>query len=294
MRASSLSSRTIARACLLLALLALALPSAAAAEVVYHVLAKGETLYSVARVYGISPIALAAANSIDDPEHLLPGTKLVIPGQAKAQGASSSEQTLTYKVVKGDTLFSIAKTYGVSVEALRSANKLKSSSVIKPGNLLSLPSGAKAPASATVVPAPPSKSPTEGPAMPEPVKTSPKTVNKGIVWPCSGDMHYLDGKAYGVLIKSKVGEVQKAVAAGTVSSAGPYRGYGNVVFVASRTGHIYVYGGNESLSVRAGDKVVAGQELGKIGIDNKQGGAAAYFFVFKDGEAVDPAQAPRS
>lgn len=297
MRAPSFTSRHIARACLLLALLAIALPQAAAAEVVYHVLAKGETLYSVARAYGISPIALAAANSIDDPEHLLPGKKLVIPGQAKPEGTQSSGQILTHKVAKGDTLFSIARTYGVSVDALRSANKLKASSVIKPGNILSLPEGAKAatppqnPASGSTG-AP--KASTQGPAMPEPVKTSPMTADKKLTWPCSGDMVYLDGKAYGVLIKSKVGEAQKAITAGTVTSAGPYRGYGNVVFITSRTGHIYVYGGNETLSVRAGDKVVAGQELGRVGIDNKQGGAAAYFFVFKDGEAVDPAQAPRS
>ena len=30
-----------------------------------------------------------------------------------------------------------------------------------------------------------------------------------------------------------------------------------------------------------------------LGMDLKQGGAAAYFLVFKDGEALDPAQAPR-
>jgi septal ring factor EnvC (AmiA/AmiB activator) len=58
-------------------------------------------------------------------------------------------------------------------------------------------------------------------------------------------------------------------------------------------GYIYVYGGNDSLLVRAGDQIVAGQELGRVGMDAKQGGPAAYFLVFKNGEAVDPAAAPR-
>lgn len=96
-----------------------------------------------------------------------------------------------------------------------------------------------------------------------------------------------------MIIKAKLGEAEKAVAAGTVSSAGPYRGYGNVVFVLSRSGHIYVYGGNDRISVRAGDRIAAGQELGNVGMDAKQGGPVAYFLVFKNGEAVDPAEAPR-
>jgi septal ring factor EnvC (AmiA/AmiB activator) len=129
--------------------------------------------------------------------------------------------------------------------------------------------------------------------MPDPVKTSVKTINKHITWPCPGEILYLEGKAYGVIIKSKQDEIQRAVTAGTVSSAGPYRGYGNVVFVLSRTGHIYVYGGNDRISVRAGDRVSAGQELGRVGMDLKQGGPAAYFLVFKNGVAVDPALAPR-
>ena len=129
--------------------------------------------------------------------------------------------------------------------------------------------------------------------MPEPVKTSAKQVSKGLSWPCPGEILYLDGKAYGVIIKTKLGDIERAVASGTVSSAGPYRGYGNVVFVLSRTGHIYVYGGNDRISVRAGDRIVAGQELGTVGMDSKQGGPVAYFLVFKNGEAVDPAEAPR-
>ncbi len=63
------------------------------------------------------------------------------------------------------------------------------------------------------------------------MRTTAKAVDKGLAWPCPGEILYLDGKAYGIVIKSKLGEAEKAVASGTVSSAGPYRGYGNVVFV---------------------------------------------------------------
>jgi murein DD-endopeptidase MepM/ murein hydrolase activator NlpD len=307
-------SRGLPRAALVLAFLAASLSWAAAAQAVYHVLQKGETLYSVARAYGLKPEVLAKANSIDDPSRLRAGTKLLIPGAtfpiapppskdgpaaadasdtSKDQPAETQDASSSYKVVKGDTLFSIARTHNVGLDALRGVNALGPSSLIKPGDVLKIPTGGKSPASGaagkTAVPGAGSKAP----AMPDPVKTSAKAVSKGLSWPCPGDILYLDGKAYGVIIKAKQGEVERAVAAGTVSSAGPYRGYGNVVFVLSRTGHIYVYGGNDRISVRSGDKVVAGQELGTVGIDAKQGGPVAYFLVFKNGEAVDPAEAPR-
>lgn len=302
MRAFFISLRRLSRAGIFIFLLALALPLFAAAEEVYHVLAKGETLYAVARSYGVTVDELIKANSIADPARLKPGIKLLIPGaEAAAVSSNADAASLSYKVAKGDTLFSIARSHGVSVDALRKANKLTLSSVIKYGDRLELPAGAKAPDPPAPVqsapidrPPPVSKLATKSsPSVPDAVKTSVKAVDKDLSWPCAGEILYLDGKVYGIVIKAKEGAIERAVAAGTVSSAGPYRGYGNVVFVLSRTGHIYVYGGNDSLSVRAGDKVVAGQALGKVGMDAKQGSPAAYFLVFKNGEAVDPAEAPR-
>jgi murein DD-endopeptidase MepM/ murein hydrolase activator NlpD len=300
MRFTLVPSSRLTRAALVLALLAAALPWAAAAQARYHVLEKGETLYSVARIYGLKPEALAEANSISDPAKLRAGTKLLIPGASGAapSGAGTQEDSANqqaidteYKVNKGDTLFSIAKTYGVTLDALRAANKINAKSMIRPGDTLKIPGGGKPQAGAS---AGTSTSPSaSAPSMPDPVKTSAKQVSKGLIWPCPGEILYLDGKAYGVIIKTKLGDVERAVTSGTVSSAGPYRGYGNVVFVLSRTGHIYVYGGNDHISVRAGDRVAAGQELGTVGMDAKQGGPVAYFLVFKNGEAVDPAEAPR-
>jgi murein DD-endopeptidase MepM/ murein hydrolase activator NlpD len=314
------------RPLVLLLLLTAWLPRVAAAQAQYHVVEKGETLYSIARSYGVKAEAIAKANAIDDPYKLRVGARILIPrdgntneslpndtaASGKASSDSAPAEILKYKVVKGDTLFSIAKTYGLSLDALRSTNKLKTSSVIKPGDTISIPTEGKAiptvaePATAisepAADPAPRAAAPPPGPpassgggaapALPEAVKTTAKAVSKSLSWPCSGQILYLDGKAYGVLIRSKLGESMKSVADGTVSSAGPYRGYGNVVFVLSR-GYIYVYGGNESISVRAGDHVAAGQEIGKVGIDAKQGVPAAYFLVFKNGSAVDPAAAPR-
>jgi len=242
----------------------------------YHVLKKGETLYSVARAYDVSPRALAAVNGISDPSKLQIGAKILIPR--------------VHRVVKGDTLFGIAKSYGVSLESLRAVNGLSEGALIKPGDSLVLPSSAAKPSAPTAAPAAVSSSMVP---LPDAVRLSSQVVNVKTTWPCAGEIAYLDGKAYGVVIKTSLGESQRAVASGTVIYADIFRGYGRVVIVESHAGYIYVYAGNESTSVKTGEKVKSGQELGKVGMDAKLGGPAAYFLVSKSGEAVDPAKAPR-
>ncbi|HTX72838.1 MAG TPA: LysM peptidoglycan-binding domain-containing protein [Rectinemataceae bacterium] len=298
------------------------------ADVIYHVLQRGETLFSLSRQYNVPVEAIMSANGISDPSKLQAGQKLVIPGM--------------HKVQKGETLFSIARSYGISVQSLRSANKLGPSSIIKVGDLLVVPGGSApattassqsaAGASQSAVGASQSAvgasqsavgasqtgggpSPAAGGASqsaaateasrgtsgapaafdPPAVKVSDRSVDMKLSWPCAGEASYLDGKLFGVLFRPKEGAVETAVASGTVVSAGPYRGFGQVVFVQGRGGLIYVYGGNQSLGVRVGDKIRSGQELGLVGVDAKEGrpSPVAYFFVFKNGEALDPASAPR-
>lgn len=279
----------------------------AAAEPGVHVLEKGETLYSVARRYKLPYEAIAAANGIVDPAKLKAGQKLVIPR--------------LHKVEKGETLYGIARSYAVGVEELRAANKLAANAVIKEGEVLLVPGG-KAPASTVASTqaagagtkaagtASPASGKTAGGAgatgggtaasagsssvpLPPIVKTSARAVDGKLSWPCAGEASYLDGKLFGILIRTRSGEPSLAVASGTVVSAGPYRGFGQVAFVQSKNGHVYVYGGNEELAVGVGDRIRSGQELGRVGLDPKEGRAVAYFFVFKGGEALDPATVPR-
>jgi murein DD-endopeptidase MepM/ murein hydrolase activator NlpD len=290
--------------CSLLIALCLLFGAGAFSEPLYHVLAKGDTLYSVARKYKVSYDALAAANSISDPTKLRPGQKLLIPA--------------VHVVAKGETLYGIARDYDTSVAEICSTNHIAKNATLKPGQSLILPASAASRADSSPANAAASH-PTEGdkgnkpdpaatasstgnsreaksgPALPvpEPLKTSDRAVDQGLSWPCSGEARYLDGKLFGVMIRAPSGEETRSVASGRVVSAGPYRGFGQVVFVQAKSGHIYVYGGNESLKVKVGDTVRAGDDLGKVGVDPKEGRAIAYFFVFRGGEALDPAKAPR-
>ena len=69
-----------------------------------HIVKSGETLYSIAREYGVDPEILSFNNDIANPLRLPVGQPIaiVLP-------------TLTHEVVSGDTLSGIASRYGVSV-----------------------------------------------------------------------------------------------------------------------------------------------------------------------------------
>ena len=57
---------------------------------------------------------------------------------------SETEQPVVHRVQKGENLTLIAKRYGVSVDSLLQANRLRSRDVIRPGQeLVILPQGGK-------------------------------------------------------------------------------------------------------------------------------------------------------
>lgn len=103
----------------------------------YHVVLKGETLYSIAQLYNIGVDSLRAWNDIPQ-DVIRPGMelKLFAPGAQKA-GADEKSIPLTYMVQPGETLYSISRQFGVSVDRLTQLNKLKST-VLKAGQTLQL------------------------------------------------------------------------------------------------------------------------------------------------------------
>jgi septal ring factor EnvC (AmiA/AmiB activator) len=96
------------------------------------------------------------------------------------------------------------------------------------------------------------------------------------------------------MVTGERSEPVKSLIQGTVVHAGPYRGFGRVAIVQVTGGYFYVYGGCESLSVKEGDRVAPGAELGKLGIDAKTEKAQLFFLVYRSNNPIDPAKAPRA
>ena len=118
--------------------LAMAAPVLAQGSVV-HVVRSGENLFRIALRYGVTYQAIAAANSIANPNHIYAGQRLVIPGQGSAPAPTLSGQT--YIVRLGDTLSAIALRFGVSTWALAQTNNIRNPSFIYVGQVLYISGG---------------------------------------------------------------------------------------------------------------------------------------------------------
>jgi len=123
-----------------------------------HVVQEGETLFSIAALYGVQPFVLVEVNNIQNPDALAVGTELLIPGVASpSTGGGDSEDSggadapqpgtisadtsssVTHIVQPGETLNSIAVDYGVDPAALASANNLTNRNLVRVGQVLVIP-----------------------------------------------------------------------------------------------------------------------------------------------------------
>jgi membrane-bound lytic murein transglycosylase D len=106
------------------------------------VVREGDTLWSIAKQYNTSVATLAKANGMDPRGALTVGQKLYIPDHGLAASKRSQEkaeeakQLITYKVKQGDTLFSIAKRFGVSLSSLLAWNESADVQALRPGDQL--------------------------------------------------------------------------------------------------------------------------------------------------------------
>ncbi|WP_246262825.1 lytic transglycosylase domain-containing protein [Arthrobacter mobilis] len=110
----------------------------------------GDTLSGIAARPGTTLARLLSANRLKATSTIYPGQKLKVAGTAKAPAGSPARTSAasTYTVKAGDTLSGIAARPGTTLARLLSANGLKATSIIYPGQKLKVAGTAKAPAAA--------------------------------------------------------------------------------------------------------------------------------------------------
>jgi membrane-bound lytic murein transglycosylase D len=91
----------------------------------------GDSLGRLAAALGTTPEAIAAMN---DGKSAREGDAIYLPVRARELSAALSN--MTYAVRKGDTYYSIAKKFGLTVEELLELNDLQASHVLHPGDRL--------------------------------------------------------------------------------------------------------------------------------------------------------------
>jgi LysM repeat protein len=115
----------------------------------------GDSLSTIARRHGTDVRALARVNGLSDEDRIEAGRQLSVPvppatdssvarRRAAASGLhpvdTSGAPALSYRVREGDTVSEIAARSGASVRAVLAANNLRPTGIVKPGQLLVLPS----------------------------------------------------------------------------------------------------------------------------------------------------------
>jgi murein DD-endopeptidase MepM/ murein hydrolase activator NlpD len=278
----------------------------ATAEETVHIIRKGDTIYSLARTYGVSSQEIQRLNGIEDPNRIRAGQRIRIPDASGSFVFAPGE----HRAVRGETLYGIARRYGISLDALLAANGFSGNYVLKAGDLLRIP---RDDSSLAASPDAPGAFVSPGAVLPVPAaaavsatvmpddfaetglrSTVSRSLDLSVPWPINArEIAYMTGKLNGVALVGERNEPVRSLKEGVVISAGPYRGFGRVVIIQVAGGYLYVYGGCENLSVREGDKVRAGTELGRLGVDALSRKPQLFFLVYRNNVSIDPAIAPR-
>ncbi|MSR67000.1 MAG: LysM peptidoglycan-binding domain-containing protein [Pedosphaera sp.] len=144
-----------------------------------HVIAKGDSFFTLAKKYKVSSDAIVKANPDVVPTRLRIGQKVKVPTSvASTTKPATTDDVDAYLVKGGDSLSKIAQRTGTTVKGLRDLNKL-SSDRINAGQKLKLPQSAKAnttskPANSTTsLPAAPGDSALTIPITPPPTGIVP-------------------------------------------------------------------------------------------------------------------------
>ncbi len=287
-----------------------------------HEVKKGETLYSISRKYELTLGELRTANNLSENSVIKVGQKLTIPNADIENAVSLSgsvkkvplavpdAKTEYYIAQKGDTFYGISRKYNIKVAELFALNGLSSDSVLKVGQKIKVPSE-KSNTSIKLAQIDQgstesqkeddsSSGDTKKENLPDIKGADPRKYKDGsalsssIVWPVKNPkVTYVSGKVSGVLLTAASKENVTNIMAGTVMYCGAYRGFGEVVFIQSKTGLIYAYTGLSTVKVKKGAYVVTGDVIGKAGLDPITKESQLILMVFRNGTPIDPAKAPR-
>lgn len=116
----------------------------------YYVVKKGDTLWSIARAYGLTVDKLKSLNNLTS-NNLTIGDSLIVKDSSGSSDSSSSANNNKYYVVKkGDSLYSIARSNNMTVDELKTLNNL-TSNILSIGQRLIISSGSNVPNNVYVV-----------------------------------------------------------------------------------------------------------------------------------------------
>jgi murein DD-endopeptidase MepM/ murein hydrolase activator NlpD len=240
--------------------------------------------------------------------------------------ANSSTPTLAvvpanpyvHVIESGESLYTIARRYDVTAQAIVQANGLGSPDKIFVGQKLIIPgrSGVAAPiVASTTTPATkvasldaPKETPiaeTNTPVADAPAKVETPPVVKPVIastepvmsgadkfrWPVSGKVitDFIASKQTGINIEAPEGASIRAAENGQVIYVGSgVEGYGNLVLIRHPNGYVSAYAHLKAISVQKGANVNRGDVIGQAGMTGSVSRPQLHFELRKGATPVDP------
>ncbi len=253
----------------------------------YHIVKKGDTLYSIALDYGQDYRELAAWNNLEDPGLIKIDQRLrLFPPDSVGEATTAQPTPLAAPVAT--PVFSEPK-----------ARKLPYSEQVLAQLKMPVPKPAAAPTlSVPATAQPPAKLPTTH-ATPAPLpapaqKETPASDGKMTwEWPAQGKLLYGFGQGSnqkGVGIEGRSGQPVLAAAPGKVVYSGSgLRGYGKLIIIKHNASYLSVYAHNSQILVKEGQTVAKGQKIAEIG-ETDSDRIALHFEIRRLGKPIDPLQ----
>lgn len=246
-------------------------------EITEYTIGVGDTISTVAQKFGISEDTILWENDLTKKTVLKPGQVLkILP-----------ETGVSHKVSKGETIYSIAKKYGVFPQPIVNypSNTFVNDETfsLAVGQVLIIPDGTP---------------PAEAPAEPRYLARKTPDAGSGVglgnfVWPAGG--HISQGfKWYhrGLDIANRGAPDVLAADSGTVTISGwpDNTGYGLRVLVDHGNGMTTMYAHLQKVYVTVGQRVARGNAIGQMGSTGRSTGTHLHFEIRRNGAAVDPTE----
>ncbi len=226
-------------------------------EISVYTVREGDSLSMVAEMFGVTTNTILWANDLASAKSIKAGDTLIIlpiPG-------------VQYKIKKGDTIASIAKTYSGDADEILAYNQLTAAE-LQSGLTIIIPGG--------TVPAPKTVASAGG-------KAASGGSSAGFVHPLPGALRTQGIHGFNAVdLAASAGAAIRAAAAGEVivSKTGGWNGgYGNYIVVKHSNGTQTLYAHNSSNAVGVGAYVAAGETIGYVGNTGRSTGSHLHFEV---------------
>ncbi|HPA62092.1 MAG TPA: M23 family metallopeptidase [Candidatus Woesebacteria bacterium] len=251
-------------------------------EIITHVVEEGETISDIAERYGLRKETILWANNLTEKSTIKPGQSLeILPVDG-----------VRHKVVRGDTIYSIGKKYGLTGSQVQMIvdypfNEFLNDETfdLVAGQYLMVPEGR--PPTAAVSPIATSRS-NFGVLTPDAGTVS---ATGSFIWPASGGIS--QGYSFyhkAIDISNGAGGAILAADAGVVAVAGwvDGYGYGNRVMIDHGNGFVTLYAHLSVVQVRVGQRVGRGDVIGQMGSTGRSTGTHLHFEIRQGGALQNP------